>query len=451
MDPVRICAEAASRLLPPPGTPVVLGVSGGCDSLVLLDLLVRDGRWPLIVYHLDHGLRPDSPADAAWVEEWAHRQPGVTAVVVERAEVAALVDGQGLEAAGRQRRYAGLRQAADRFQAGAVCTAHHADDQAETVLAHILRGAGPVGLAGIAERRELAPGLPLVRPLLACTRNDLRRYAWSQHLHWREDASNTDCRYRRNWIRHQVLPVFEAGVPGFAQALAAQSLAGQSLLAERTGRLLRVWEQVWKPPRLLLDPVIPLTSADRLALWRMLLRQQEAPINRRWLHRLDDLALGQPGRRLEAGRMRLTRQSTALLVEPPPTPTDPAPVTLTGPGTWRLGQACLVMEYRTGPALLAQARSATRQEAWLAAPAITPPLVWRTLNPSDLWKALGAPGRRRLLRWLADHGVPARSARHMQVIADAHGVVWVPGFTIAERARITDGPAAWHLVFPAKD
>lgn len=195
--------RAADRLLPR-GSAVVAAVSGGGDSVALLYLLHRFsvGRSiPITVAHLDHGLRRGSRADRRFVEHLASslRLP----CICERLEVGSLRrrDESPEEAARRVRRQF-LLGAAARIGAGRVATGHTLDDQAETVLMRLVRGAGATALTGMAED---GPG-PFVRPLLGLERADLRAYLRQRRLPFREDPTNRDLRFDRNRVRRLALP-----------------------------------------------------------------------------------------------------------------------------------------------------------------------------------------------------------------------------------------------------
>ncbi len=180
--------------------PVVVGCSGGADSLALLALAVDDGLAPVAV-HVDHGLRPGSERAADVVADAAARLgAGFDA---RRVTVAA---GANLEARAREARYDALEAARVTHGASAVLVAHTADDQAETVLLNLLRGSGSAGLAGMPARRGR-----LVRPLLGARRADVRAECARRRLVPWEDPSNDDLSFRRNWIRHEVLPLLEQG------------------------------------------------------------------------------------------------------------------------------------------------------------------------------------------------------------------------------------------------
>ena len=228
----------AHGMLPREGT-VLLAVSGGADSLAMLHAmaaLVRR-RFPglkLHVGHLNHGIRgAAASADARFVREECRRL-GVLCTV-GRANVPALAQarGVGTEEAGRDARYAFLVRLARRIGARTVATAHHAGDQAETVLMRIRRGAGPRGLAGIPHVRELptpdAAPLRLVRPLLDVSREEIDAYVLARALAPRIDATNRSSLYLRNRVRLRVLPGMETRWPGVRTGLLRVADAARSL------------------------------------------------------------------------------------------------------------------------------------------------------------------------------------------------------------------------------
>jgi tRNA(Ile)-lysidine synthase len=180
--------------------PVVVGCSGGADSLALLALAVDAALAPVAV-HVDHGLRPGSDQDARAVAAAAERLGA--RFEARRVTVAS---GPNLEARARAARYDALEEARVTLGATAVLVGHTADDQAETVLLNLLRGSAASGLAGMPARRG-----PVVRPLLGARRADVRLVCSHRGLAPIEDPSNDDLAFRRNWIRHEVLPLLERG------------------------------------------------------------------------------------------------------------------------------------------------------------------------------------------------------------------------------------------------
>lgn len=180
--------------------PVVVACSGGPDSLALLVCAVEAGLQPVAV-HVDHGLRVDSPADAEVVRDIAARLGAGFVLAEVRVE-----RGGNVEARARAARYEALERARSELAATAILVAHTADDQAETVLLNLLRGAGSAGLSGMPARRGM-----IVRPFLGERRDDVRNVCTDRGLVPVLDPSNDDLAHRRNWIRHDVLPALSEG------------------------------------------------------------------------------------------------------------------------------------------------------------------------------------------------------------------------------------------------
>ncbi|HSX24007.1 MAG TPA: tRNA lysidine(34) synthetase TilS [Candidatus Saccharimonadales bacterium] len=177
----------------------VVAVSGGVDSMVLLDLLRQRPGMRLIVAHYDHGIRPDSAEDRKLVQKTAqaHELPFVH-------EAGKLGAGTS-EARARKARYAFLERVRSASEARAIITAHHQDDMLETAIFNLLRGSGRRGLVALKSTDDI------VRPLLEYDKEQILDYARSHSLQWREDPTNADIKYTRNYIRSRILPKFTPG------------------------------------------------------------------------------------------------------------------------------------------------------------------------------------------------------------------------------------------------
>lgn len=187
----------------------LVGVSGGRDSVALLHCLVQHGYTRLIVCHLDHTLRGSSSrADSRLVERLAKKWK--LAYEAERTDVAALAraTNQSLEAAGRAARLSFFCRVARRRRCLTIFLGHHADDQVETVLLRLLRGAGTRGLGAMREISQLG-SLRIVRPMLGVWRSQIDAYVADHDLEFREDASNAELGPRRNLFRHKIIPELE--------------------------------------------------------------------------------------------------------------------------------------------------------------------------------------------------------------------------------------------------
>lgn len=196
-----------------PGERVLVAVSGGGDSMCLLHLLWREG-YQVEAATYDHGIRPQSAQDAAFVETWCRERD--IPCHVGRGDVPRWAEEHrlGLEEAARALRYAFLRDTAQAAGAVKIATAHNADDNAETLLLHLLRGSGLNGLGGIPPVRG-----NLIRPLLTASRAEIDAYLERWDIPHVEDSTNADTTYRRNYLRHEVLPLLKAQNPNLLEGL----------------------------------------------------------------------------------------------------------------------------------------------------------------------------------------------------------------------------------------
>lgn len=222
----------------PHGSTVVAAVSGGVDSTALLlgltVLRERSEGYEPIVVHINHALRPDADDDERFVADLAARFAlPFRAITINPGDERGNTLGQA-----RRLRYAALAECAVEMGASAVVTAHHADDQFETMLMALSRGTGLEGLRGMRRRRGLRPGLPLVRPLLSIRKETLTEFCEAAGVEWREDPSNRDLSKARARLRQEVLPVLESLWPGAASRAAAtsESLALAARLVQRAVR-----------------------------------------------------------------------------------------------------------------------------------------------------------------------------------------------------------------------
>src|SRR3990167_4452206 len=209
----RIAAQLAP--LVPAHSSILIGLSGGADSVVLLHLLQQLAprfSWRLSALHVHHGISPNADA-------WADFCAGLCAqhaipLHIEHIDIAPLRE-HGIEAAARKLRHAAFARQACDF----VALAHHADDQAETLLLQLLRGAGVKGASAmpLLAGREGSPSL--LRPLLRCSRREILDYAAAYDLRWIEDESNADDSYPRNFLRRRVLPLLEEKFPACRDTL----------------------------------------------------------------------------------------------------------------------------------------------------------------------------------------------------------------------------------------
>jgi tRNA(Ile)-lysidine synthase len=192
---------------------ILVGLSGGIDSVLLLELLKQQIDSKRIqAVHINHGLSDNADQWQQFTQDYCRQLD----VDYHAEKIQLVVTGEGIEAAAREARYAVFEKLLK--QNGLLFLAHHADDQVETVLYRLLRGSGSKGLAGMPESRPLGMG-QLIRPLLAYSKQAIQREAVQRDLNWIEDASNLDNRFDRNYIRNKVIPVIAKRWPDYPQAI----------------------------------------------------------------------------------------------------------------------------------------------------------------------------------------------------------------------------------------
>lgn len=467
----------------PAGAGAVVGVSGGPDSLALLHALralAPEFGWRLHAAYLHHGLRAEAEAEARFVAEVAAAW-GV-GCTVERRDVGAVAaqPGVSVEEAARQVRYAFLAETATRLGAGHVVVGHHADDQAETMLMHLLRGSGLAGLRGMSPSTPLAslrftalppgqrpdPGdVILIRPWLQTERADILAYCHANGLQPRFDASNTDLAFFRNRLRQQVLPLLEDLNPNLTAVWGrtAAALQGDFAVLDAHRRLL--WQQLAREQagRVAFDLAAfrDLPRGDQRALLRRaiaVLQPDQRDIN--WGHTeglLDVLAfdptLGSGGPYpLAAGLsawLSYSRLEIAAHPEALDFPQIEAPALLALPGWtalaggWHL--AARRVEWRPGdPPPWAGSRDPNC--IWLPI-ATSGPLAARPRQPGDRLQILASGGSKAIPDLMTELKLPRPARDRWPLLIGASGdVLWVVGRRASAGLHLPDDAgAAWEV------
>lgn len=424
---------------------VAVALSGGADSVALVLLLAElapRADWSLAgLIHVHHGLRGvEADRDAAFCRDLAVGLSLPIDLVPVDVRAAMAVSRRSMEATARTLRYAAFETAAGRLGASVVVTGHTADDQAETVLLRLLRGASSRGVAAIRQRRGI-----YARPLLGCRRRELRAWLDERHVPWREDSSNVDRDVPRNRLRHEVMPAIEAAWPGGVRALArfadvaaadeqwlSQQAEVEGATAVRTGpdgvELIRA--------RIV---ELPLAVARRVV--RDGLEAVGAHPGFREIELVRRLARsGREGTCADLHGFRVERRGDVVRIE------RPAPARPIVSFEYRLEVPGDVRIVETGGALRASflpgmdrpgLETGWDAVAALQASAVALPLTVRSRLPGDRLTPLGAPGRRSLQDLFVDRKVPRAERETVPVVVDAGGhIVWVAPLAVAERCRV---------------
>lgn len=456
MGPAGFRSLTAQYDLLPAGARVLCAVSGGADSMCLLHLLLQaapEGGFQVEAAHFNHGLRGD---EAQRDEEFVRAQcvRWQVPLTVGRGDVGdfARREGQTIEEAARTLRYAFLEERAQAAGCTHIATAHNADDNLETLLLHLVRGAGLHGLAGIPPRRG-----KLIRPLLAVSRREIEAYLTEHGIPHVEDSTNTDAAYARNRLRHQVIPILRALNPrlsehtaqtmGFLRSdndyLNAQALeaCGQARWT-RAGLVLPA-EAIAKLPEALAP------RAARHLLERT--AQGNTDCSAAHLRALVELARSvSPSGEISLPHGRAARRIYGDLLittqAPAPEPFSPVPLVWEGEtpleGTpWRCrcrGVLCPKPEDRR-PGAVYLAKTALEAGA--------------LLRPRQTGDTLALPGRgtKTVKKLLVDARIPRRERDLLPLLADGRGVAAAAGFGPDRSRAAQPGEDAWELVFWKKE
>ncbi len=436
---------------------VLVGVSGGADSVAMLAALVElareDGRaYRLTVAHLNHLLREQASDDAAFVEELAERW-GLPCIS-QTCEVAARArrGGESIELAARNARLDFFNRAAAQVGATAVAVAHHADDNVETVLFRLFRGTHLRGLAGIPADRELpCGGIRLVRPLLGVRRVEIEEFCSRRGLSWRTDATNAETRFARNFLRNELLPMlrerFGGGVDEAVGRLASAAGDAEEALSLLAGDLLGRSVMDIAPGRIVLDANLLAEASDavRLHAVRSALERIDAPMREMSAERLAELAAlvdadGPTGISLP-GAYAARRERDELVIEAascdscgPIHLSVPRPGELTLPGGMRVRCDFAPMDRE---AFDAHCRDNSPGVEMIDADCVHGPLVCRTREDGEKFHPLGAPGSKSVSDFLTDLKLPSRLRRQVRCICDTEGIVYLAPLRIADRVKVT--------------
>ncbi len=448
-----------------PSKPVVVGVSGGADSLCLLDLL-NDAGYQVIVAHLNHKLRPEAEAEAEHVRAIAETM-GVL-FILDSADVAVYAREQGfsLEEAARKLRYQFLFETARVRKAQAVAVAHTADDQVETILMHLVRGAGLTGLKGMPSLillPEFETEIPLVRPILHLWRSDTEAYCQQRGLDFVLDSSNADQTYLRNRLRHSLIPELETYNPLFKKALIRMARSLQDDHESLNEFVNVVWEKtIAETGEGYIAFHLPALQDLSMGMRRNLLRRAMLQLRPGWRN-VDFDVLEQaaqsardlrgargisPGRRLDlTGGMFLYQEKELFYLAnyEADLPSGNWPQINSQQsiqvGGNELGNGwCLVIEKFSGDDVHEQAKKNEDPFiAWMDAEKTNGKLSARRLSPGDSFQPLGMNGRSvKLSDFFVNIKLPKRAREHWPLLFVEHEIAWVMGLRLAHPFRLDD-------------
>lgn len=427
-----------------PGERIIVAVSGGPDSVCLLDVLHRLSQTldvALSIAHFEHGLRPgEDEAETSFVASLA-KGYGIPFETARAEDLYPEIP--SLEERARKARYRFLEEVRSRLCAQKIALGHHLDDQAETVLMRLMRGSGPSGLGGILPCRDGT----FIRPMIRVSREEIEAYLREKNLAYVTDLSNFDQRRTRNWVRHELIPRIKSRQPRAVEILGrtAEILAGDE---ECLALQARAWVSETANRGTPGAVEIPVGALCRLhkavssRVIRHLLEEIRGDLRRvsfRHIRAALSMAEGpRPQARIDLPDglvVERVYEKLVFRVNAGARPRDYAYV-LKGPGTYPLDvpRCTLVLEE------FDRDRIAEPEEqggtAFMDAEALTYPLVARSFRPGDRFIPLGMGGHKKVKAFFGDLKVPSGLRRRIPILTSRDRPVWVCGFRIDDRVKV---------------
>ncbi|RMH57444.1 MAG: tRNA lysidine(34) synthetase TilS [Candidatus Hydrogenedentota bacterium] len=425
------------------GKRVGVAVSGGKDSMVLLELADIWGTevsTDLVVLHFDHGTRAESSQDADFVRNEAARR-GRRFLLGKRAEP---LPRRNIEERLRKERYGWFEKTAEEERLAGILLAHTADDQAETILWNLFRGAGRRGAGGM--RSHLVRGRAnFYRPLLEARRAEIVRFANERGIPWREDSTNKDTAFLRNRIRREIMPFLEErlgrDITGplcrFGKAAAEEDAFLDDLVAVIP--LYRKGKEIWCE-RKKIDDLAPVL---RTRLFRRILRELGIGAGAEETNSLWKAYEDRCERILEGGGRVLGNGSFLILGDLAAKRKFSEQVRIDPGKEIRLPALDVKVLLDRDPYDETSKRSRVSSDEFssvsrihLNRACLSFPLFLRTRRPGDRIRPLGAPGTTKLKKIMIEKGIPRFLRQNWPVICDQKGILWIPGLCQAERTRV---------------
>jgi tRNA(Ile)-lysidine synthase len=450
---------------------LLVGVSGGMDSMCLLHLLHKNG-YSVIAAHFDHSIRENSSEDALFVQNvcelWS------IPFMLKRMNVKEYCreNGQNIEEGARNLRYEFLFDAAKNNSTSAVLVAHHADDQVETVLMHFIRGAGLSGLKGIKYKsflEQFSKTIPIIRPLLDISRKQIYSYCIENQIPFIEDQTNTDITFFRNRLRHELIPELETYNPRFRETLIRTTHSLQADHDLVNDMVSIEWENVVleNQTSFIKLNLVKIRAQSKGLRWNVIikavkiLRPDIRDFDQSVLIRLDEL-ITEPidGKRIDLiNHLESYISHDSLLIcesgYKEPVQLFPQyyeihqilgfPLEMDFSNGWQLHGSISAnnMKMESIP------KNLSNYEAFLDDDSIEGEVILRNILPGDRIQPLGNGGHHtKISDIFINHRIPKDARQAYPILCDSSEIIWVPGIMISEKCKVTpDTKKILHLRF----
>ena len=415
---------------------LLVGVSGGIDSMVLCDLL-HTGGYRFEMAHMNYQLRGEESAqDEKWIHDYADKHGIVHHVKRVDTALALSPEKSGVQETARNLRYAWFNELAETTNASFILTAHHADDQAETILFQFLRGGMLPALRGM----RVVQG-NVVRPLLSFSRKEILAYAMEQNIQWREDSSNASIKYKRNLVRHEIIPILEKINPAISDSLVKRA-AIFSEIEQLVSDVIQkdITKNIASNNGVIKIAVQWLASYPykTTLLWHVL---QPLGFSSAQMDDVLSLSDAQSGAHISGDIHTVWRDREHLIISPIAVSFEDqlinelpfeifSPIQLIGKKTSDLNNA-----FHCG-----------NNEAYLNPEKISLPLTLRKWRDGDRLIPLGMTGHQKLSDFFIQKKIPMTEKNHVLVLESGGEIAWIVGHRISESFKLLDDSiAAFHL------
>lgn len=406
---------------------ILLAVSGGLDSMVMI-LLFMEAKFNIGVAHANFKLRgEESDGDEVFVRSFCEARGIAFFTTAFDTNNYAAEKKISIQMAARELRYVWFRQLIKQHGFTKIATAHHQDDQAETIFLNMVKGEGLNGLTGMPINKR-----NVVRPLMFASKENLEHYARNTHIKWREDSTNKEDNYHRNFIRHQIFPRIHKINPGLNDSLlrTSEKAKGEMLILKYGLEMLKAeYFSVSDDGLIKIKKTLFDKFPEPAAAWRLL---DEFGFTLDEAQDLLSILHQQSGKIFLSTTHKLVIDRDEVIVQSLLHATPEAEVLITGEGKFKRGNREIECKISNGPF------TTNPNEAWLDHSKLKFPLTWRTWREGDRFMPLGMTGFKKVSDFLIDEKISIPEKESVTVVESAGEIVWVVGMRIDERVKLGD-------------
>jgi tRNA(Ile)-lysidine synthase len=407
---------------------ILLAVSGGLDSMVMI-LLFIEAKFNIAVAHANFKLRgEESDGDEAFVRSFCEVRGIPFFTTAFDTNNYAAEKKISIQMAARELRYVWFRQLIKQHDFTKIATAHHQDDQAETIFLNMVKGEGLNGLTGMPINKR-----NVVRPLMFATKENLEHYARNTHIKWREDSTNKEDNYHRNFIRHQIFPRIHKINPGLNESLlrTSEKAKGEMLILKYGLDALKAeYFSLAEDGLVRIKKTLFDKFPEPAAVWRLL---DEFGFTLDEAQDLLSILHQQSGKSFLSTTHKLVIDRDEVIVQSLLDAAPEADVLIMGEGKFKRGNQVLDCK------ISSSSFTSNPNEAWLDHSKLKFPLIWRTWREGDRFIPLGMTGFKKVSDFLIDEKVSIPEKERVTLIESAGEIVWVVGMRIDDRVKQTKG------------